>query len=203
MLYMISFLSQMSKPIKRRPKSASPSPPPAVELTESETPQKLHSFPRSSTPPTRREPKPLTHLRLKHGDSASSFGSVYSEAGVKGDYDISGEVRVGVYYKDGQLLVHVNKARALAAANSNGFSNPYVKTYLFPDKSKHSKRKTTIKRKTLDPVYNETLKVSLLRPVYSVHCPDVILYLLHSTCSLFVSFSMKSPELSWNPALYG
>ena len=44
--------------------------------------------------------------------------------------------------KGGQLLVHVNKARGLAAADSNGLSDPYVKTYLLPDKSKHSKRKT-------------------------------------------------------------
>lgn len=87
--------------------------------------------------------------------------SIYSEAGGKGDYDISGEVLFGVQYKGGQLLVHVNRARGLAAADSNGLSDPYIKTYLLPDKSKHSKKKTSIKRKTLDPVYNETLKVGI------------------------------------------
>ena len=66
-----------------------------------------------------------------------------------------------MFYKDGQLVVHVSRARGLAGANSNGFSDPYVKTYLLPDKSKHSKRKSTIKRKTLDPVYDETLQVGL------------------------------------------
>ena len=53
----------------------------------------------------------------------------------------------------------MNKARGLAAADKNGFSDPYIKTYLLPDKSKVSKKKTAIKKKTLNPVYNETLKV--------------------------------------------
>ena len=104
-------------------------------------------------------------LGLKHADSAFSFGSqasVYSEAGGKGDYDITGEVLFGVHYKSGHLLVHVNKAKELAAADSNGFSDPYIKTYLLPDKSKHSKKKTAIKKKTLNPVYNETLKVHVI-----------------------------------------
>lgn len=35
----------------------------------------------------------------------------------------------------------------------------YVKCYLLPDKSRQSKRKTTIKRNTINPVYKETLKV--------------------------------------------
>ena len=57
------------------------------------------------------------------------------------------------------LHIHVNRARDLAAADGNGFSDPYVKTYLLPDHSKSSKRKTNIARKTLNPVYNQTLKV--------------------------------------------
>ena len=41
----------------------------------------------------------------------------------------------------------------------------YIKTYLLPDKTQRSKRKTSIKKKTLDPLYNETLKVH-----NNVHC---------------------------------
>ena len=94
-------------------------------------------------------------------DSLSSLGSmsVYSEAGGKGKYDITGEMLVGMYYKNCQLHIHVERARGLAAADSNGYSDPYVKAYLLPDK--HTKRKTSVKRKTLDPVYNEELIVSL------------------------------------------
>ena len=112
------------------------------------------------TPPSR--PKAPGLLSLKQAGSATSFGSmtsIYSEAGGKGDYDITGDVMVGVYHKSGQLYIHVERARGLAAADSNGYSDPYIKTYLLPDKAKHTKQKTSVKKKTLDPVYNETLKV--------------------------------------------
>ena len=35
----------------------------------------------------------------------------------------------------------------------------YVKVYLLPDKSKSSKKKTTHRRKTLNPQWDETIKV--------------------------------------------
>ena len=79
---------------------------------------------------------------------------------MKGNYAITGEVLLKLEYKGGELVVFVDSAQGLAAADSNGLSDPYIKTYLFPDKSKHSKRKTEIKKKTLNPVYKETLKVS-------------------------------------------
>jgi Ca2+-dependent lipid-binding protein len=37
----------------------------------------------------------------------------------------------------------------------------YVKVYLLPDKSKSGKRKTKVKKHTLNPVFDETLKVRL------------------------------------------
>ena len=108
--------------------------------------------------------------------------SIYSEAGGKGDYDITGEVLVGVYYKNSQLHIHVERARGLAAADSNGYSDPYIKTYLLPDKAKHTKQKTSVKKKTLDPVYNETLKVSKDIDFSLVVVPDSI-----SSLHLFIS----------------
>ena len=75
------------------------------------------------------------------------------------DYDITGEVSVGVYNDNHQLHVHVDRARSLAAGDSNGYSDPYIKLYLLPDKERKTKHKTSIKKKTLDPVFNETFTV--------------------------------------------
>lgn len=41
------------------------------------------------------------------------------------------------------------------------FSFRYVKTYLLPDKGKMGKKKTLVVKKTLNPVYNEILRVFL------------------------------------------
>lgn len=103
---------------------------------------------------------------LKRSDSMGSLGSMtsmYSAAGGKGDYDITGKVLVGVWHKDNQLFVRVIRASGLAAAKKGVTSDPYIKTYLLPDRSKHTKRKTSIQRKTTNPVYNEILKVRHLK----------------------------------------
>ncbi|CAB1341400.1 unnamed protein product [Coregonus sp. 'balchen'] len=53
----------------------------------------------------------------------------------------------------------------LAAMDVNGFSDPYVKTYLKPDTQKKSKHKTAVIKKTLNPEFNElsnkTLEVTV------------------------------------------
>lgn len=85
--------------------------------------------------------------------------SISITRGARGNYKITGEVLVGIEYKEGQLQVRINRAIKLATVGKGGSSNPYVKIYLLPDSSKKSKLKTSIKKKTLDPVFNETLQV--------------------------------------------
>lgn len=75
----------------------------------------------------------------------------------KGDhYEISGEVVLGLTYKNKKLTAKVFKAYGLAAVNKKS-SDPYVKLYLLPDK--RSKKKTKPQKKTLDPTYNKTFQV--------------------------------------------
>uniref|UniRef100_A0A8B9JQK9 Double C2-like domains, alpha n=1 Tax=Astyanax mexicanus TaxID=7994 RepID=A0A8B9JQK9_ASTMX len=55
----------------------------------------------------------------------------------------------------GGLWVGVLRCAHLAAMDVNGFSDPYVKTYLKPDVKKKSKHKTAVIKKTLNPEFNE------------------------------------------------
>ncbi|XP_030053878.1 synaptotagmin-3 [Microcaecilia unicolor] len=57
-------------------------------------------------------------------------------------------------YSTEQLAVKILKALDLPAKDANGFSDPYVKIYLLPDRKK--KFQTKVHRKTLNPVFNET-----------------------------------------------
>ena len=102
--------------------------------------------------------------------SLNSITSIYSASVGKGDYDITGEVQAGVWYRDGQLFVRVVRAKGLAAAKKGGVSDPYVKTYLLPDRGKRSKRKTSVQRKTTNPVFNEILKVNLYVCTHAYKC---------------------------------
>ncbi|XP_065934669.1 double C2-like domain-containing protein beta isoform X4 [Magallana gigas] len=68
-----------------------------------------------------------------------------------------GKILLGLKYSTAKqcLVVNVVRCVELAACDSNGYSDPYVKLYLKPDPEKRSKFKTAIKKKTLNPEYNE------------------------------------------------
>uniref|UniRef100_A0A3P8VFJ9 Double C2 domain alpha n=1 Tax=Cynoglossus semilaevis TaxID=244447 RepID=A0A3P8VFJ9_CYNSE len=59
------------------------------------------------------------------------------------------------YLARGGLCVGVKRCAHLAAMDVNGYSDPYVKTYLKPDVQKKSKHKTAVIKKTLNPEFNE------------------------------------------------
>ncbi|KAM9324894.1 synaptotagmin-like protein 4 [Gastrophryne carolinensis] len=101
---------------------------------------------------------------LRSGTSTSTLGSmmsIYSEAGDFGNVIVTGEIMFSLKY-DGKtqiLTIVVRECRNLACGDSaKRRSHPYVKSYLLPDKSRQGKRKTTIKRNTVNPLYNETLQ---------------------------------------------
>uniref|UniRef100_A0A8D3C0G1 Double C2-like domains, gamma n=1 Tax=Scophthalmus maximus TaxID=52904 RepID=A0A8D3C0G1_SCOMX len=68
-----------------------------------------------------------------------------------------GRILVSLCYntEKGCLLVGIIRCAHLAAMDSNGYSDPFVKIILQPDMGKKSKYKTTVKKKTLNPEFNE------------------------------------------------
>ncbi|KAJ7308827.1 hypothetical protein JRQ81_008096 [Phrynocephalus forsythii] len=68
-----------------------------------------------------------------------------------------GRILVSLKYSSPKqaLLVGIIRCAHLAAMDANGYSDPYVKTYLKPDEDKKSKHKTAVKKKTLNPEFNE------------------------------------------------
>ncbi|XP_069492656.1 synaptotagmin-like protein 5 isoform X2 [Ambystoma mexicanum] len=106
----------------------------------------------------------MTPSSLKSGFSMTSINSmmsVYSETGDYGNVNVSGEILLNINYnyKTGALNVLVKSCRNLAIADEKKQrTDPYVKAYLLPDKSRQSKRKTKIKQNNINPDYNEVLK---------------------------------------------
>ncbi|XP_075982334.1 synaptotagmin-10-like isoform X2 [Anticarsia gemmatalis] len=74
-----------------------------------------------------------------------------------------GELMLSLCYLPtaGRLTVTVIKARNLKAMDINGSSDPYVKICLICQGKRIKKKKTTVKKNTLSPVYNEALVFDL------------------------------------------
>ncbi|KAM6043506.1 synaptotagmin-like protein 1 isoform 2-T6 [Theristicus caerulescens] len=98
---------------------------------------------------------------LSSSTLSGSLMSLYSE-GELGSVAVRGCVQFSLRYDPAkkELQVHVLRCRELAEAKKQR-SDPYIKTYLLPDKSNRSKRKTTVRKRSLDPIFNETLKYKL------------------------------------------
>ncbi|KAL4647057.1 synaptotagmin-like protein 2 isoform X1 [Arapaima gigas] len=95
--------------------------------------------------------------------SASSVGgsvaSLYGED--FGSVDVKGTIQFSINYvqKLKEFHIFVVQCRDLAVADPRkNRTDPYVKSYLLPDKAKMGKRKTSVKKKTQDPIFNEILR---------------------------------------------
>ncbi|XP_005072559.1 synaptotagmin-like protein 4 isoform X1 [Mesocricetus auratus] len=109
----------------------------------------------------------LARGSMQSGSSMSTIGSmmsIYSEAGDFGNISVTGKIVFSLRFeqKTQTLIIHVKECHQLAYADeAKKRSNPYVKTYLLPDKSRQGKRKTSIKRDTINPLYDETFRYEI------------------------------------------
>ncbi|MEE6497010.1 hypothetical protein FKM82_002559 [Ascaphus truei] len=97
---------------------------------------------------------------------SNSVLSVYS--GDFGSVDAQGTVQFSLDYdeKNREFQIYVAQCKDLAVVDEKkGRSDPYVKTYLLPDKARMGKRKTSVKRRTTNPVYNEVLRYKIEKMV--------------------------------------
>ncbi|XP_047425894.1 rabphilin-3A [Mugil cephalus] len=91
------------------------------------------------------------------GGSARGMALYEDDVNEAEDSEERGRILVSLTYNSQQsrLIVGVVRCAHLAAMDSNGYSDPFVKVCLKPDMGKKAKNKTQIKKKTLNPEFNE------------------------------------------------
>ncbi|VDK85477.1 unnamed protein product [Litomosoides sigmodontis] len=95
-------------------------------------------------------------LRLKKAMLESNKSKQVEDVEVSNE---RGKICVSLLYnvQQGSLYVTIKRCAELLGMDKTGFSDPYVKVSLLPLTSKAHKQKTSTKKRTLNPEFNETL----------------------------------------------
>ncbi|XP_028312830.1 rabphilin-3A-like [Gouania willdenowi] len=96
--------------------------------------------------------------RTATAGAARGISLYEDETGKEGsESEERGRILISLMYSTqlNRLIVGVVRCVHLAAMDANGYSDPYVKICLKPDMGKKGKNKTQIKKRTLNPEFNE------------------------------------------------
>ncbi|XP_036727925.1 synaptotagmin-like protein 3 [Balaenoptera musculus] len=105
-------------------------------------------------------PNTLFSGGLRHG-SLISINSTCTEMGNFDNANVTGEIEFAIRYcfRTHSLEICIKACKNLAYGEEKKKKcNPYVKTYLLPDRSSQGKRKTGVQKNTVEPTFQETLK---------------------------------------------
>ncbi|XP_032431671.1 synaptotagmin-like protein 2 isoform X2 [Xiphophorus hellerii] len=100
----------------------------------------------------------LSSAMASMSSMSSSISTIYPL-----DQEVQGSIQFAVNYiqKIEEFQVFVVKCSGLAVTETKKNYDLYVKCYLVPDNTRLGKRKTTVKKKTFHPTYNEVLKFKI------------------------------------------
>nr|XP_005903648.1 PREDICTED: double C2-like domain-containing protein gamma [Bos mutus] len=106
---------------------------------------------------TLREGDPGVTKRPKSLDTARGMSLYEQEVEAELASEERGRVLLSLCYSSqrGGLLVGVLRCAHLAPMDANGYSDPFVRLFLHPNTGRKSKYKTSVRKKTLNPEFNE------------------------------------------------
>uniref|UniRef100_A0A4W3HDV7 Uncharacterized protein n=1 Tax=Callorhinchus milii TaxID=7868 RepID=A0A4W3HDV7_CALMI len=95
-------------------------------------------------------------------DTTSEFSFINSIHELNDQELHLGEIQLSVHYSTPRhsLVVLIQCCRNLIPCSNDG-ADPYVRAYLLPDKSWSGRKKTQVKKRTLNPQYNEKFEFSV------------------------------------------
>ncbi|XP_034525287.1 synaptotagmin-like protein 3 isoform X2 [Ailuropoda melanoleuca] len=145
-------------------------------------------------------PSALFSGGLRHA-SLISLNSTCTEMGSFDNANVTGEIEFAIRYcfKTRSLEICIKACKNLAYGEEKKRKcNPYVKTYLLPDRSSQGKRKTGVQRNTVDPTFQETLKYQVEPSQLGTRCLQVSVWHLGTLTRRVFLGEVTIPLATWD-----
>uniref|UniRef100_A0A8D2QQM8 Synaptotagmin 8 n=1 Tax=Zosterops lateralis melanops TaxID=1220523 RepID=A0A8D2QQM8_ZOSLA len=143
---------------------------PQAEVSESTLVMQIYDFNRFSKHDIIGEVRlPLASVDLQH------VIEQWSDLAVASKEEHLGEICFSLRYvpSTGKLTVLILEARQLKRMDSNGLSDPFVKVHLILNRRKWKKKRTSVKKNTLSPYFNEVFVFEV--PFSQIQNVDVVI----------------------------